>query len=678
MIRWRNIKNQLRQAVLHSALLLPLLAMPPAAAEETAPIPLPEQGVRMQHADREGVQVVYDSGSRKLRFINISSRDHTPATACRAELAGADGAQELPIENLQWQTAGTPVDWLVIIDESDSMRLTSGAKNKRVYLREAAILAQVLVGNMRPADTIQVKLLSSAFSPLGEKARGDNDNEKTALIGELNALAENAHKRKNEQTAWTALFHLLELELTDRVRDGLPTDRNLAIVLLTDGDDDTSPEDSRSSLISLSNKHNVHISAAVFYHKAKKTKVNSFEALCAKTNGLFVGIGAHPTEAELKAFFSGINRLEHRDSGDLTIVLPENLGEAGELSLTLLGENNSQLCNLTLSRQALDAIISHFTPKPPPSPGECDRALTGLLNGIREAEPRAAELAAAEAATPSIVDDVRAASTKLKLAAEEIRPFCITLKKSPAADLEKALAAAAAAPTDDEKVAERIKRIKDFCGDTSINAENIEQKHLLALVGRTTPLPFEDSAPQPAPPAPPAEAPEKAIEPWMYWAGAAGIFVLLAVASVLYVIFRNKDEEEEDFPPLPPDPPSGPISPPVPTPTPTPVPAPKPVLAVLTNLTTGARYRIVEKQTTIGRGATNNIIIDHKTVSSSHCVLKLHRDKEKKVSSWLLVDLHSANGIYAGKKLHRELRLSDNTTFELGEIKFKFNLAKNN
>ena len=674
MISWHNLRTGLRQALLHSALLLPLLTLQPIEAEETAPIPLPEQGVRMQHADRGGIKVDYNSESRKLRFINISSRDHAPATGARANLAGSGGTQDLPIENLQWQTAGTPVDWLVIIDESDSMRLTSAAKDKRIYLREAAILAQALVGNMRPADTIQIKLLSSAFSPLGEKARGNNDNERAALIGELNTLAENAHKRKNEQTAWTALFHLLELELTDRVRDGLPTDRNLAIVLLTDGDDDTSPEDSRSSLIALSNKHDVHISSAVFYHKAKKTKVNSFEALCAKTNGLFVGISAHPTETELKAFFTGINQLEHRDSGDVTIVLPENLGEAQELSLTLLGANDRQLCNLTLNRQALDTIISHFTPKPPPPPSECDQALTELLNRVREAEPRAAELAAAESATPSIADDVRAAATKLKLAAEELKPFCLPLKKAPAADLEKSIAAAAAPPSDDPKFAERLERIKIFCGDTSINAENIELKHLLALVGRTTPLPFEESTPQPTPPAPPAEAAKKSIEPWMYWAGAAGIFVILAVISVIYVIFKNKENEvEEDIPTSLP-PPSIPI--PTPTPAPAPAPAPKPVLAILTNLTSVKQYPITEKQTSIGRGEQNNIIIKDKTVSTSHCVLKLHRDTEKKVSSWLLVDLHSANGIYAGKKLHRELPLTDNTTFELGEVKFRFNLPK--
>ena len=98
----------------------------------------------------------------------------------------------------------------------------------------------------------------------------------------------------------------------------------------------------------------------------------------------------------------------------------------------------------------------------------------------------------------------------------------------------------------------------------------------------------------------------------------------------------------------------------------------RPALAELTERSGAKRVHRVERLVcTIGRGAHNDVHLDHESVSTSHATLLLKGDL------WYLTDLRSANGTYVdGFRIAAERALSPGCTIRMGKIEMVFRPAR--
>lgn len=107
-----------------------------------------------------------------------------------------------------------------------------------------------------------------------------------------------------------------------------------------------------------------------------------------------------------------------------------------------------------------------------------------------------------------------------------------------------------------------------------------------------------------------------------------------------------------------------------PTPLWTQVQASLPVLAsleVVRGEMTGSTFPIMRPVCAIGRGAHNEVVLRHESVSASHATLLL------KAGAWYVVDLRSANGTFVdGYRVAGERVLTAGCTLRLGEVKLVF------
>ncbi|MGH7711916.1 MAG: FHA domain-containing protein [Gemmatimonadaceae bacterium] len=135
-------------------------------------------------------------------------------------------------------------------------------------------------------------------------------------------------------------------------------------------------------------------------------------------------------------------------------------------------------------------------------------------------------------------------------------------------------------------------------------------------------------------------------------------------------------EEEVAFDPTPPAP-----SPPLHIATPAPLAPPmeeRPkaaVLATLVNASQGVErgrvFEITSLLTHIGRGAHNDIVLDDDSVSDSHAKL------QRRDGRWILIDLDSTNGTYAGgERLTGDVELRGDTDVRFGGAKLVFKPAR--
>ncbi len=112
------------------------------------------------------------------------------------------------------------------------------------------------------------------------------------------------------------------------------------------------------------------------------------------------------------------------------------------------------------------------------------------------------------------------------------------------------------------------------------------------------------------------------------------------------------------------------------TPLPTAAERPKgPVLATFVLANQGAErgraFEVTSLLTHIGRGAHNDIVLDDDSVSDSHAKL------QRRDNRWILNDVGSTNGTYAGgERLTGEVELRGDTDIRFGGAKFMFKPAR--
>lgn len=639
-----------------------LLTAPVAAEEAPAPIPLPENGVNVYNVATEDIRVHYDTESRRLSFTGVSNSGYTPASGCNIQLSFDDAeAVTLPTEQWRWNAEGAAVDWMVILDESDSMRWPGRKKNRRYYLKESLTMVRGLLKSIRNDDTLQIRLVSSKLVPLGNEVRGDDAAARQAMEAQLNQFSESAGKTISGRASQSSFLYELQKNIENVFANSRTEKRRYAIVLFTDADDDASMHDARQNLIQIARRTGVSISAGAFYHVNKLAGVNNVEELCRKTGGIFTELDSTPDTAKADSFARSLDYLEHRASGSFSVILPENTITAEALHIKLTDESGNTTGELVLSTEALHEIHNKFAIAPPP-PTEAETALRAVFNEVTKGEETMAKLLNTEYQEPWNTAQIMALVESVRAGLDTLRPAAARLKNAPADELPAAfeLLGSECTTLDTDS---RLERIRKFSDDKQIaTPDDIQESHLLAMLGRRHPLP-EPQAPAPKP-AEPTPEPQSHLQqyPAYYISGGAVILILIITTAVCAA--RKRRNKKQSPPPTPPVEEAG-----IATTDITEVPISEEPLAFLENADTGQRWPIRSHLVNIGRDATNHISLDDPSVSAIHCVIKLNRE-----GVWTIVDSGSKNKIYANKTICRELILHDGTEFELGYIKLRFTL----
>ncbi len=96
-------------------------------------------------------------------------------------------------------------------------------------------------------------------------------------------------------------------------------------------------------------------------------------------------------------------------------------------------------------------------------------------------------------------------------------------------------------------------------------------------------------------------------------------------------------------------------------------PSEAPRLVVLNTEFAGREFACIRTELKIGRILDNDIAIDHRSLSRTHC--KIVRED---TGEWRVVDLQSANGLMVNGEPYAQSALRTGDTLELGHVKFKF------
>jgi len=96
-------------------------------------------------------------------------------------------------------------------------------------------------------------------------------------------------------------------------------------------------------------------------------------------------------------------------------------------------------------------------------------------------------------------------------------------------------------------------------------------------------------------------------------------------------------------------------------------PAEAPRLVVLNTEFAGREFACIRTELKIGRIEDNDIALDHRSLSRTHC--KVVRED---TGEWRVVDMQSANGLMVNGEPYAQSALRSGDTLELGHVKFKF------
>jgi ABC transport system ATP-binding/permease protein len=96
-------------------------------------------------------------------------------------------------------------------------------------------------------------------------------------------------------------------------------------------------------------------------------------------------------------------------------------------------------------------------------------------------------------------------------------------------------------------------------------------------------------------------------------------------------------------------------------------PAESPRLVVLTTDFAGQEFPCVKTELKIGRTDDNDIALDHRSLSRTHC--KIVREDN---GEWRVIDMQSANGLIVNGEPYAQVTLRSGDVIELGHVKLRF------
>lgn len=82
------------------------------------------------------------------------------------------------------------------------------------------------------------------------------------------------------------------------------------------------------------------------------------------------------------------------------------------------------------------------------------------------------------------------------------------------------------------------------------------------------------------------------------------------------------------------------------------------------------RFPLETEVVSIGRAASNHVVIDHPSISSKHCEMKRMR------GGYILIDVGSTNGIHLEKEEMEVIDLKDGMDAKVGDVNFNYQLSE--
>lgn len=95
-----------------------------------------------------------------------------------------------------------------------------------------------------------------------------------------------------------------------------------------------------------------------------------------------------------------------------------------------------------------------------------------------------------------------------------------------------------------------------------------------------------------------------------------------------------------------------------------------PRLVILNTELAGREFKCTRTELKIGRVDDNDIVIDHRSLSRTHC--KVVREEN---GEWRIIDMQSANGLMVNGESYAQVTLRPGDVIELGHVKLKFAAA---
>lgn len=451
-----------------------LLGAASLAGQPENSIPLPAEGCTATNLKAETARVLYNKDTQQLSFYNLSSLSQDAISSAEVSIKQKDSTTTM--ENKDWKTGANDnaVDWVFIIDESQSMRRKN--KNKRIFLSEGlGVVTHLVKEGMAPQDTISVNLLAADITPLGTGKVGSS----TLLKAIDDALKTKAPRKGDSKT--TDIFHFA----TEYVRKLTPTEgRTTVLVLISDADDEIK---NRDSLKDLAKEKKVPVCSLVFNSRTRDTRVNDMMWLSGETGGFFHLQKEKCDDNTTRRICKGLNNNAHTPSCQFGVVLPAYKSDA-VLGLLLKLEESDKTAELKMTASALDEIRNHFAPKAPDKPSAEEQAINKLISGITAAGLTIESLEKAEKDTPADYLALSKVLQTLRQQMGKLRESCVTVKKQPTENIQKVLTA----KQEQDKENKILARIAAFCNNKELTADNIQESHVLKLIGREKELPMPE------------------------------------------------------------------------------------------------------------------------------------------------------------------------------------------
>ncbi len=445
-----------------------------------APVPLPSTGVTATGLQTDNLRVDFDPVSRKMSFSRVSASEYADIASCEAIFSKGQNTSRPSVENWNFETHSTPTDWYIVLDESNSMRISAGG---RVYLEEAVNVITHLLKNAGRKDTVSVRLVASEMTELGNTAN------RAKLTAELNKLGRDAAKRKGHTHQRTAIFHY-----GCKVVNSLPAadtaqGRKRVLLLLTDGEDDASAPGESEDLITAANKadKNVAINCVTFFKATapRNTQVNTFERLCTKTQGNFYFQNSKCDAATASKLADTLSRTICRPACSFTIQRPAEPAEAQlQLKFRLAGDKEAEL---TLTPEALSTVCLQASAG---TTAETDALVADILKRVSAATTAVKALTDAETKKPEDPAAVKAAIVELSKHTSGLLPICRSLKSKDAEKVRQSISSAVKKQDITTAETKALKELQKLLSNTGLTAEQLNDTHMLELLGRTAPLPY--------------------------------------------------------------------------------------------------------------------------------------------------------------------------------------------
>ncbi len=482
--QWMNLSLRAVGVILVSA------GMVQTVGAEPVTVALPQSGVQMTNLQTEKMKLTYDEQTRRLGFDKVTNSKLALFDFCKAELKAGDSTTLLGVEAWESMAQTSAVDWVLMIDESKSMRRSG---ENRVYMREALDFALAMLSRMSEKDSLSVYLVSRDTKLLGSKVMGSDAAAREQLKKDLEELHKKAHQSSQSNFSNTGMLYRVREKVSEMNAAPRTGERVPAVVVLVDTDADASPAGTLDGLIADATQSGkeVPVSAVVFYNGANNGSYFEYDSLCSKTKGKFYGMNKTASASRLGKMCQEVTRTLHAPHCKFSLAMPADISQKN-LQLTFhMKEAHEGPVQISFEPDALQKVCAGA-----PVPAEIGTAVSKTLEQIKKSAADVAALAAAEQAQPQDAAAVNAAAGKVREHANALLPLCKKLKEAELEKVKKAVALALRQSELSDEDRAVLNRIRTFVENSQLTAQNLQVVNMLELMGRSTPLPEEPATPQ--------------------------------------------------------------------------------------------------------------------------------------------------------------------------------------